>query len=95
MLVVVGFFWLAEQSSGVSFVEDAQRRGFVAMMRAVNAESQPVTFVVEELRTNATSGTASVGRETRHDMINRSQRRRAAVHVPWPGVAELCSLGFL
>jgi hypothetical protein len=59
-LVAVGFFWFAsEQSSGVSFIEDAHRRGFVAMMRAANSESQPVTFVVEELRTNAMSAAAS------------------------------------
>ena len=59
-LVVVGFFWFAsEQSSGVSFIEDAHRRGFIVRMRAANAESQPVTFVVEELRTNATRATAS------------------------------------
>jgi hypothetical protein len=59
-LVVVGLFWLgSEQSSGVSFIEDARGRGFVAMMRAANEESQPVTFVVEELRTNATGAAAS------------------------------------
>ena len=59
-LVVAGFFWFgSEQSSGVSLIEDAHRRGFVAMMRAANVESQPVTFVVEELRTNATSAAAS------------------------------------
>jgi hypothetical protein len=58
-LVVVGFFWFAsEQSSGVSFIEDAHRRGFVVMMRAANEESQPVTFVVEELSTNATIAVA-------------------------------------
>ena len=59
-LVAVGLFWFAsERGSGVNFIEDAHRRGFVAMLRAANVESQPVTFVVEELRTNAASAAAS------------------------------------
>jgi hypothetical protein len=59
-LAVIGYLWLASENSGVSFVEDAHRRGFLVMMRAANEESQPVTFVVEELHTNAV--TADAGR---------------------------------
>ena len=57
--VIVGCFWLLPKSTGVSFIEVAQRRGFVGMMSARNAESQPVTFTVEELRTNTASADAS------------------------------------
>jgi flagellar basal body-associated protein FliL len=60
LVVVVALVWFgSEQTSGVSLIEDARKRGFVAMMRAANVESQPVTFVVEELRTNATGAAAS------------------------------------
>ena len=55
-LAVVGFFWWAssDQSTGVTFMEDARKRGFVAVMKTRNAETQPVTFTVEEVCTNAT-----------------------------------------
>ena len=54
-LVVASTFWLFGHKSGVSLVEDATSRGFVAMMSARNFESQPVTFTVSELHANTTS----------------------------------------
>ncbi len=60
-LAIVGFSWFLPNNSGISFIEDAQRRGFSAVMSARNTESQPVTFAVAELRTNAVSaGTSQV-----------------------------------
>ena len=59
-LVIVGVFWLGpRQNSGVSIIQDAQQRGFVGMMSARNPDSQPVTFTVEELRTNVTRADTS------------------------------------
>ena len=53
-LAIVGVAWLAPGGSGgTSFVADACRRGWVAMMRAWNDEPRPVTFIVAELDTNA------------------------------------------
>ncbi len=54
-LVIIGFLWLPSEDSGVSFIEDAARRGFVNMMSARNTESKSVTFTVAELPPNATN----------------------------------------
>jgi hypothetical protein len=54
-LAIFVFFWCLPDRSDVNFIEDAQRRGFYAMMSARNSESQPMSFTVAELRTNATS----------------------------------------
>jgi hypothetical protein len=55
-LVIISFFWWTSsfQRTGVSFPEDARLRGYFGMMRAWNADKQPVTFTVEEVRTNTT-----------------------------------------
>lgn len=58
-LAIVGVFWCLPDNSGMSFIEDAQRRGFSALMSARNTESQPVTFTVAESRTNAITADAS------------------------------------
>jgi len=59
-LVIVGVFSLgSSQNSGVGVVQDAQQRGFVGMMSILNPDSQPVTFTVEELRTNVTRADTS------------------------------------
>jgi len=80
-LVVVGFFWFAsEQSSDVSLIEDAHRRGFVGIMRAANQESRPVTYVVEELRTNATSAAAS--------QVVLLERELTPSEVLWVGIRK-------
>jgi hypothetical protein len=54
-LAILGFFWCLPERGGVNFIDDAQRRGFYAMMSARNTESQPVTFTVAELVTDTTS----------------------------------------
>jgi len=58
-LAVVAFFWLPPRKSGVDVVEDARQRGFIAVLRAWNTESRPVTFRVEELYTNKPGATDS------------------------------------
>src|SRR5688572_27931185 len=53
-LVVVGFlFWVSSvPGPGDNFVADAHRRGFFSMMGTTNSGSQPMSFVIEELRAN-------------------------------------------
>ena len=59
-LVIVGTFWLgSRQNTGVSFIQDAQQRGFIGIISARNPEAQAVTFTVEELRTNSTRADTS------------------------------------
>src|SRR5467141_2493788 len=58
-LAIVAFVCLSQRNAGVDLGADARQRGFIAMLRALNTESQPVTFVVEELRGNKTSTNTS------------------------------------
>jgi hypothetical protein len=54
-LAIICFFWCCSDKGAVSFIEDAQGKGFSTMMSARNTESQQVTFTVVELGTNAGS----------------------------------------
>jgi hypothetical protein len=60
-LVIVGIFWWAEHfpSTSVSFIDDAQSRGFYSMMRVCNGQSQSVTFTVAEIFTNMPAAATS------------------------------------
>jgi hypothetical protein len=57
-LAIGGFFWCLPDKGGVSFIGDAQQRGFSTMMSARNTESHPVTFTVVEVGTNTASADA-------------------------------------
>src|SRR2546429_1363352 len=59
---IVGVFWLgAREVTSVGVIEDPQRKGFMGIIWARNTETRPVTFTVEELRTNFTLADTSRG----------------------------------
>jgi hypothetical protein len=53
-LAIAGFFWwlTTRPSVTTSVWMDAQKFGYYSMMQATNDQSQAVTFVVSEIRTN-------------------------------------------
>ncbi|HEX5220674.1 MAG TPA: hypothetical protein VFZ59_13970 [Verrucomicrobiae bacterium] len=54
-LLIGCVFWFFAERSALTFAETAPLRGYVAMFSTWNTNSQPVTFTVGELRTNAAS----------------------------------------
>ena len=66
ILAILGFLWVSSDNSGVAFVEDARQSGFIAMLRATNTETHPVTFSIEELHTTLSATESAVILLERH-----------------------------